>query len=77
MENEKCKFTKTVFWAEKFITEEGGGPVDVGFSLDSPGLFKFLKSAEEKGNEILGLRFMEDSELLEVLIRPKKDGNNK
>ena len=75
MENEKCKFTNTIFWAEKFITEEGGGAVNKAFNLDSPGLFKFLKSAEEQGNEILGLRFAEDSELLEILIRPKKDGN--
>ena len=69
--NENYKFNKTIFWEEKFLTEEGGGKVNQAVTLNSPGLFDFLARMEDKGDQILGIRFNE-SKNLEVLIKPKE-----
>ena len=63
-------FSKTIFWEEKFLTEEGGGAVNRAVKLNSPGLFDFFQEMENNNDEILGLRFNEDK-VLEVLIRKK------
>ncbi len=68
---ENYKFEKTIFWEEKFLTEDGGGKVNKAVTLNSPGLFDFLAGMEDKGDEILGMRFNE-ARNLEVLIRPKE-----
>ena len=68
--NENYKFNKTVFWEEKFLTEEGGGSVSKAVKLNSPGLVDFFKEMEDNNDEILGMRFNEEN-VLEVLIRPK------
>ena len=70
-QNENYKFNKTIFWGEKFLTEEGGGSVSKAVKLNSPGLFEFFEQMEKNGQEILGLRFNDDK-VLEVLIRKNK-----
>tara|TARA_Y100000361_G_scaffold98972_1_gene88822 strand:+ start:116 stop:334 length:219 start_codon:yes stop_codon:yes gene_type:complete len=70
-QNENYKFNKTIFWEEKFLTEEGGGSVSKAVKLNSPGLFEFFEQMEKNGQEILGLRFNDDK-VLEVLIRKNK-----
>tara|TARA_Y100000592_G_scaffold19837_1_gene30427 strand:- start:5997 stop:6215 length:219 start_codon:yes stop_codon:yes gene_type:complete len=65
------KFNKTIFWEEKFLTEEGGGNVNKAVTLNSPGLFDFLQQMEDDNNQIVGIRFNE-AKNLEVLVRPRK-----
>ena len=65
------KFNKTVFWEEKFLTEEGGGKINKAVKLNSPGLFEFFEEMENNNEEITGLRFNEDK-VLEVLVRTKE-----
>ena len=68
---ENYNFKKTIFWEEKFLTDEGGGQVSKAVKLNSPGLIDFFKEMEDGNNEILGLRF-NDEDVREVLVRPKK-----
>ena len=68
---ENYKFNKTIFWEEKFLTEEGGGKVNSAVKLNSPGLYDFFKQFEDNGKKILGLRFSNDR-MLEVLVRERK-----
>ena len=48
-QNENYKFNKTIFWEEKFLTEEGGGSVSKAVKLNSPGLFEFFEQMEKNG----------------------------
>lgn len=60
-------FNEKIFWAEDF--EEG--PAQGGIFVRSFELVEFLELVEEKGKEVIGLRF--DGNNLEVIVKGRGD----